>query len=386
MKIAGFDKAIVYHMGGLFDAVNEEKGTMTPLHHLLLSMPEMSEEAITSLATGKLSEALAEHAIEDPAEASYRSFGFAPYGDEVNGVFALAIPGTKAIVLRIEKRERVLPGVSVRNEVSKRMAELQKKEIDGWTPTRKDWAELKEDVEARMLKNAPIRPTVVNVIIDTPYIYTFSSSAKVVEDCSALLRSALGSWPVAHALTDEFSLRRFMGSMILGEVPDTEVGNYIHLKHDDGDDLKLKDTDVDGNDFVLDCITSHYTVRALDLSVESNIVGIGNINLRLTDKAILSGIHIGEADYDAQHEATLERYGTDGTAFLTMMANLFQLVHSLKALMVFFQTNEEEVEFTRHAHRAFLASALFDFRESLAAKGITMEIYTADEEDDDDEV
>lgn len=385
MKIAGFDKAIVYQMGGMFDAVNEEKGTMTPLHQLLMSLPQMSEEAVHSLATGQLSDALAEHAIEDPAESSYRSFGFAPYGEEVNGVFALAIPGTKAIVLRVEKRERVLPGVSVRNEVGKRMAELQKKEIDGWKPTRKDWAEMREEVEARMLKNAPIRPTIVNIVIDTPYIYTFSSSAKVVEDCSALLRKAMGSWPVGHALVDEFNLRRFMGDIILGEVPDTEVCNYVHLKHDDGDDLKLKDTEIEGDDFVLDRITSHYTVRALDISVDTGYQGIGSVNLRLADKAILSGIHIGEADYDAQHEATLERYGTDGTAFLTMMANLFQLVISLRELMVFFEKNGQVVEFERHAHRAFLASALFDFRESLAAKGISVEVVENEDDEDDDE-
>lgn len=386
MKIAGFDKAIAYHMGGLCDAVNEEKGTMQPLHHLLLSLQEMSEEAVTAFATGPLSEALAEHAVEDPAESSYRSMGFAPYGEEVNGVFALAIPGTKAVVLRIEKRERVLPGVSVRNEVVKRMHELQKKEIDGWVPTRKDWAEMKEDVEARMLKNAPIRPTVVNVIIDTPYVYTFSSSAKVVEDCSALMRNAFGSWPVAHALTDEFALRRFMGDVILGEIEDTEVCNYVHLKHDDGDDLKLKDTEIDGDDFVLDRITSHYTVRALDIAVDSHIVGIDAINLRLSDKAILSGIHIGEADYDAQHEATLERYGTDGTSFLTMMANLFQMVRSLQALMAYFETNAQVVEFTRHAHRAFIAGSFYDFKESMAAKGISMEVMLDNQDEDDDEV
>lgn len=385
MKIAGFDKVIAYQMGGLFEALNEEKGTMTPLHQLLMSTQGMSEEAVTSLATGQLSEALAEHAIVDPAESQYKAMGFAPYGEETGGVFALAIPGTKAIVLRVEKRERVLPGVSVRNEVTKRMTALQAKEIDGWKPTRKDWAELKDDVEATMLKTAPIRPSIVNIIIDTPFIYTFSSSAKTVEECSALIRSALGSWPVGYALTDEFTLRRFMSEVILGEIKDTDVGSYVHLKHDDGDDLKLKDTSIDGDDFVLDRITSHYTVRALDLSVESGIAGLGDLYFRLADKGIISGLQIGEADYDALQEQTLDRYGTDGSAFLTMMANLFQMVHSLRALMDHFEKNGQLNEFERHAHRAFLASAMFDFRETLAAKGITIEAVTAEDEDEDDD-
>ena len=48
-----------------------------------------------------------------------------------------------------------------------------------------------------------------------------------------------------------------------------------------------------------------------------------------SDKAVISGVHIGEADVDANYEATLERYNNDSGTFLTYMANLFQTVLSL---------------------------------------------------------
>lgn len=347
MKVTGFDRAIVYHMGRLYEHASEGRETITDIHKMLLGLPRLNEEGVTMFAVNGLSEALAEKEIVDPGEAQYSSWGFAPFGDEVENAFALAIPGTKAVILKIEKRERVLPAISVRNAVVKRMAKLQAKEIDGWTPTRKDWAEMKDEVQAEMLKFAPIRPTVVNVVIDTPFIYMFTSSAKVAEDCSTLIRSALGSWPVEHALVDEFQLRGYLGRVVMGEVENVDAETFIHIKHDDGEDIKLKDLDVGSESYVMECLTSHYTIRALEMSMSDFPAGIDKVTFRLSDKAIVTGMYIGEADVDARAEATLERYGTDGAAFLTMMANLFQVVHSLRCVLGKLDEDGCVVEFQR---------------------------------------
>ncbi|TPB56615.1 recombination-associated protein RdgC [Salmonella enterica] len=346
MKIKGYEKAIILHLGALYDAANEGNEKVKPLHRLILNLPNVDEEAVTAFAKGAFSDALEKHEVSDPPEASYKTMGFAAYGEEVESKFALAIPGTNAIVFQIEKRERVLPGVSVRNEVVKRMAALREKEIDGWEPNRKDWAQMKDDVEAEMLKHAPIRPSRVNVILSAPFVYVFTSSAKTAEECSALIRTALGTWPVEHLLPSEYELRQLMQRAVLGQQDGIKGDAFIHLKHDDGDDVKMKDTDIFKDESVVDLLSRHWTVRALDLEVDTQCPGIDTVYFRLSDKAILSGIHIGEADVDANYDATLERYGTDGGQFLTMMANLFQLDKSLRAVISVLDEAGQVVEYT----------------------------------------
>lgn len=345
MKIKNFDKVIALHLGALYDAANDNSAKVTPFHRLLLNTLDMDEETLHKFATKTLSDKLKAEAISDPAEAAYSSMGFATFSEEVGNVFALSIPGTKAIVLQVEKRERVLPGVSVRNAVVDRMKALQAKEIDGWTPTRKDWAELKEDVEANMLKTAPIRPSKIFIMLSMPYVFT--SSAKNAEACTAMLRKAVGTFPTESLLIDEFSLRHFMKGVVGKKFTDYEPDHYIHVKHEDGDDVKIKDIDIGNCTMVNDLLDSDYTPRALDFSIDTNVIGIDRVWLRLTDKAIISGLHIGEADVDANYDATLEHYGTDGGLFLTMMANLFQLDKSLQALIRSLdETGEIIVEYT----------------------------------------
>jgi DNA recombination-dependent growth factor C len=347
MKVKNFDKLVALHLGALYDAANDNSEKVTPFHRLLLSTPDMDEETIHKFATKTLSDKLKPEAITDPAEASYSSMGFAPFSEEVGNTFALSIPGTKAIVLQVEKRERVLPGVSVRNAVVERMKALQAKEIDGWTPTRKDWAELKEDVEANMLKTAPIRPSKIFIMLSMPYVFVFTSSAKNAEACTAMLRKAVGTFPTESLLIDEYSLRQFMKGVVAKKYSDYEPDHYVHVKHEDGDDVKVKDIDIGNCTMVNDLLDNDYTPRALDFSVDTQTIGIDRVWLRLTDKAIVSGLHIGEADVDANYDATLEHYGTDGGLFLSMMANLFQLDKSLHALFRSLdETGEIVVEYT----------------------------------------
>lgn len=341
MKVKGFEKAIILHLGGMFDSANAGEKSIKGFHRTLLNTPNMNEIDIHEFAAGKVSDRLAKYEVNDPI--GYKTMGFAPYSDETGGKFAMGIPGTKAIVLQAEKRERVLPGISVRNEVTKRMAAWREKEIEGWEPTRKDWAQLKDDVEAEMLKTAPIRPTRYNVIICVPYVFVFTTSAKISEEVNAIIRAAFGTWPVQYTLVSDFTLRQTMAKIVRGDVDGAKGDDFVHVKHDDGDDVKFKDIDVHRDEVVLDYLARHYTVRALNLKIDAGEMrnGVGDVFLRLTDKAIISGIHIGDADVDANYDATLERYDNDSGSFLTYMANLFQTVISLQDVVDFFRDKLE---------------------------------------------
>lgn len=346
MKVKNFEKMIPLHLGALYEKANEDGVTITPLLRVLLNSPNLSEEAAFKFANVTMSKALSELEVNDPPEACYSTMGFVSSGEELNNSFCLQVPGTTAFLIQIEKRERVLPGVSVRNAVTKRMEKLIAKEVDGWTPTRKDWAQLKEEVEAEMLKYAPIRPSRIPVLISMPYVYVFTSSAKVAENATALIRKALGTFPVEHALTDEFSLRLFMRQVIRKGHNEFAATDYVHMKHDEGEDIKFKDIAIQGNDQVDDLIGQGYTPRALDMSIALKTAGLENMFIRLTDKAIVSGIHIGDADVDANYDATLENYQNDGASFLTLMANLFMMDRSLAALMARFKDVQMLAEIT----------------------------------------
>lgn len=329
MKVNGFDKVVILQLSALIEAASDNEKQVQPFHRKLLAMRDMDDATLHEFVANEVSPLMVEGEVTDPV--GYRTMGFAQYGDETGGNFALWIPGTKAFVLQVEKRERVLPGVSVRNAVAKRMEAHRAKEIEGWTPTRKDWAQMKEEVEAEMLKHAPIRPSRVNVIVSAPYVFVFTSSAKTSEEVSAVIRSAFGTWPVEKGLVNEFSLRQSMANIVRGNVDGITGETYIHIKHDDGDDLKLKEIDVQGDEVVLDYLTRHFTVRALDLKIDAGLsrVGVGDVFFRLIDKGILTGLHVGDADVDANYDATLDLYNNDSGQFLTYMANLFQIVLSL---------------------------------------------------------
>lgn len=339
MKVKGFEKLIILHLGDMIEAANKGETQIKTFHRDLLTMDGMTDETLHAFASEKVSPLLAEHEVEDPS--GYKTMGFAPYAEETGGKFALAIPGTKAIVLQAEKRERVLPGISVRNAVAERMKAHTAKEIEGWKPTRKDWAEMKDEVEAEMLKTAPIRPSRTNVIIHAPYVYVFASSAKTAEDVSACIRTAFGTWPVTHALTVDYALRQVMANVVRGNVRNVYGTDFIHVKHDDGEDVKLKDMDIQEEEVVLDYLTRHFTVRAMDMKIDGALTrqGIGDLHFRLADKAIITGLHIGEADVDANYDDVLDRYHNDSAAFLTYMANLFQLVLSLNDMMDVFRND-----------------------------------------------
>lgn len=329
MKIKGFDRAIVFQLNGVIEKALQGSETIKHVHRGIMLSRLSSPDAMVHFAKNVLSKILEEFAVEDPIASCYSQMGFAPFTIGDDEEFAIAIPGTNAYLARIEKRERVLPAISVNRELQKRMAELVKKELDGWVPTKKDWAQLKDEVLAEMLAHAPIRPTSINLIFNGGFLYVMTSSSKVAEDCNAIIRKAFGTWGVIYALNHDYRLRDYMKAVALSGIEHTIPGSFAHLKHDDGEDVKLKDIDIRGNETVNELINDFFTVRALDIELKTD-TALGDIGFRLSDKGILTAIDIGDPDIDANYDATLEQYGNDSGKFLTMMANLFHFVKSME--------------------------------------------------------
>lgn len=170
---------------------------------LLLAMHQLSRKTggnAPEIGLYSLHKAVSFFPAKDPAPGLYSSLGFTPvcvgvvHIDTGQDLFAVRITGQNAVVLNLQYRERILPGKIVQEKLIERVAEFEKKE--GREAHKKDWAILKDEVKAAMLKTALVRRTDIPVIIGKGMIHIFSSSAKRCEDVLAYLRTLFGTMPV----------------------------------------------------------------------------------------------------------------------------------------------------------------------------------------------
>lgn len=140
----------------------------------------------------------------DPAQGLYMSLGFVPFGDQVDEdtqvqSYLREVVGCHgAYMLNLEWRERVLPGSCVRNATAERVKRFERAE--GRPANKKDWAVFKDVVTAELLKSAPVRRTLIPIIVKDGYQFTFTSSWRKVEVVNAFLRKIFGTWMVVPAV------------------------------------------------------------------------------------------------------------------------------------------------------------------------------------------
>lgn len=169
----------------------------------------------------------------DPAESSWSFMGFVPpLGAEGDNLVA-RLPGTNAFMLCVQKRERVVPGVAIRDLTEKRIKAFEEKE--GREANKKDWAVIKDEVTGELLKRACIRPKNIHVMIDGAMVYVFAASAKLCEDVITTIRKALSSFKVDTGLSDGYMLVEMM----------TKLLRYVGVDPYEGPDADtMDDTDL----------------------------------------------------------------------------------------------------------------------------------------------
>lgn len=140
----------------------------------------------------------------DPAQGQYMSLGFVPPTDYVDPAtevpqYLMPITGIDhAYLINAEWRERVLPGASVRDALEERVKQFEERE--GRPAHKKDWAVLKDEVTGHLLKTAPVRRTLIPIIMYGGRMFIFTTSNKKAETVTAMLRRVFGTWPVSHAV------------------------------------------------------------------------------------------------------------------------------------------------------------------------------------------
>lgn len=158
----------------------------------------------------------------DPATSAWLRYGFARAMDalpflelewEDDSTFdpndTVFIPLTDgSIFCVVERRDRILPGDTLRDAVAKEGAKLADRK--GEALNKREWAEIRDTVAARLLSSALVRNKQIPIIMkpsrrdkDVWDVVYFTSSAKIIEDINAyLFRSILGSYPIRHLEDD----------------------------------------------------------------------------------------------------------------------------------------------------------------------------------------
>lgn len=242
MKVKGFDKFIHYTTDdaeGLwadFDGVEAEDWA-TSAHTQLSTLP-----------------------ARDPVNGQWSQCGFvcplknAPEVDLVNSelegevaqCLAQVIPGTSAVVLCVEKRERALPSSTISDKLNDRVSAFENREQR--PANRKEWAILKDEVIATELTKAPIKRSRIYILLDLPHVYVFTGSPKIAEDITAMIRKVFGSCPVFPTAAPELLIIGALKSVLLpGDDEDAvfTAGIKGTLINGEGEKLSVSNSNMD---------------------------------------------------------------------------------------------------------------------------------------------
>lgn len=223
----------------------------------------------------KFLDTLPDYMSTDPTGGTWSSYGFIPV--EGDDEFDVSIDGC-GTMLAVQFNERMLPGKVRDEELAKRAAHYEEQE--GRKLNKKEYAELRDQVEFDMLPKSHIRRSIVPVIIQGRNILIFTGSMKRSDDVMGLLITALGDAGVPFKLGGHFETmteRSIAGLLytvardeVLNEAgdPDTaqpvfQVGDAVVLKRDK-QTIRIKDKNVGDHD-VQTLLKQEYAVAQLGL-------------------------------------------------------------------------------------------------------------------------
>lgn len=133
----------------------------------------------------EIAEKIIERGVTDPGPTSWSSIGFVdvlinePLVDLQGGGYMACV----------QVNDRILPGAVVREGMVKMIDSITQR--DGRKPSKKQYAEIKDQVVLELLPKAFIRRKYIPVFIDSTNLIVFTSSAKTADDVINLIVSTL---------------------------------------------------------------------------------------------------------------------------------------------------------------------------------------------------
>lgn len=339
MKIKQFDRFQHYYLDKIWENCSAGKDVAAQLDRYLLTVEgSMSMEDFIRT----LHEKLDAYPAHDPDHGKWRTWGFVvPFhgqaedlnigseeaGDQYVQPLAFEIHETGAVVICVEKREKVLPSSAINDKLmerAKEMADREDRELN-----RKDFAVLKDEVTASLLKTAPVRRSRIYVMFDGKDLLVFTSSQKAAEETTALIRTAFSSLPTVPAYVSAGALQDFFKQVILRDkdvCSKFQPGTTMKLKSSEGEVITVKDGDIDDARYT-DRLTEGFSPVEIELQLLSNLPGMEHIWVKINQKGDIKAFSTSaEADGD-EFDTQYER-GADG--FQSKMAELWVLTRALR--------------------------------------------------------
>lgn len=200
---------------------------------LAYRMTADARRQLDMLHPGKLEDALDKHPARNPSTQQQVTLGFAPPIPDNEGELTYRASGR--IILCVVRAERMLPGKVVRAEVAARVRDIEQR--DARRVYAREKQQLKDEVILALLPRAFIDHRMHYLIVDGPYIYVDTSSAKRGEEILSLLRDALGTLPVRPVAVENTPIESFT-RMLTQTQGSTNFGLTGDFKaNDPGDEL-----------------------------------------------------------------------------------------------------------------------------------------------------
>jgi len=326
-------------------------------------------------------EELRKNRAADPFASSWAKWGFsAPdffYED------ALVHVANDVLRFQVEKRERLLPGDVLRKAITEEGRSLQDKQEEPLN--KKQWAEIKDVVTARLLPRSHIVTKVVPVLMFRSgkdiLLVIFSSSAKVCEDIQHLLRGAFGGWPF-YPFTNSYSwpIEGFMTGVLRGDYPHFEAINTVTLFNPDEGAVTYKDQDLSThNEPLQEHLNNHYTVKkmAFAFHADADKDGDSYSTMKMDAKGGFSAWKLSDVkDMEARE------YGQDGMLEAT---EAYDLIFTRDVTSMIFRVDKAMKKIDEERDTPKEEESRDDQIASAILNGTLHEVVEQESEEEDDE-
>lgn len=202
------------------------------------------------------SENLEDHTATDPSGGEWRRLGLVP---AIKGEELIIDLDGAGKVMAVQFNERILPG-KVRDE--KLQAEAARLErLQGRKVGKKEYAQLREQVEFDLLPKAFIRRTVVPVLfykheMGTQIMLVCTSSQKRAEDAIGVLRGVFGDGLMPWKIETESSVSGVLTTLASNGNADPDEECWLHfsaldsavIKGENKQTIRIKDKPVESQD------------------------------------------------------------------------------------------------------------------------------------------
>jgi recombination associated protein RdgC len=213
-----------------------------------------------------LEDQLADKAHREPASQELSTYGFvmpfAPHGTAL--VETALAPSGEYLLIAAKKTERILPGSVIRDELTKKVAEIEAEQLRKVYKKERD--QLKDEIIQAFLPRAFLRSKVTHALImpAAGLILVDTSSPRVAEDLLSTLREVLGSLPV-RPLTVKIAPVATMTDWVKTQkaADNFTVLDECELRdtHEDGGTVKCKGQDLTSDEIELHIATGKQVTK-----------------------------------------------------------------------------------------------------------------------------